>query len=613
MHDSGLTVWIDGRPHVRYNGRLLPLPRGGDGPDETPDEETPPGAEAEQAPVEDEAPEPDAIPDVPENIGDVDESELRDLYALLQTNRDARRETASTMADMDALRQIVDRQNVIAAEIQRRRDEAREVADALTALDETLPVSLPDPEPATVAGNAGAAQIAAARGAQTPAVQAPAPPAPAKPRVVMLAAAGTIVPEGNEMTWEQLGQAFDRLKGQTGDGDTVLASLPGWEWMLSHGQDAGVPELLSARNGPERNTELIREAQEDWRRANLPEAKVAAMGPARQGAICQPFDIIRDIPDAFDTSHPVEDIFPSRPVGRLGFQFVPSIGLSSVASGVSLWDEAVNQAAVDPTNQATWKPCVTVTCPTAQSMQAQAVTACLTFDNTTEMAAPERVRNFTNALAALEARVKEGRLLQKIDSLSISWQFFGDYGALPAIVEAVNTATAQLRFADRLQENTYVLIIPPAVTEILAIDRANKAYGTQMDTGDVLAYIRDNCENVTSVVETLDSSLGGEPGVPFNALPGNAGPRVTLPYISGGEYRLRLVDPSAAIYGDTGEINVGITRDSNLLRQNRAQYFAEEYFMLDKNGPQRWATIDVKLCADGSRAGLVDPAGCTHS
>ena len=60
-------------------------------------------------------------------------------------------------------------------------------------------------------------------------------------------------------------------------------------------------------------------------------------------------------------------------------------------------------------------------------------------------------------------------------------------------------------------------------------------------------------------------------------------------------------------------MNAGVLRDANLIRQNKTGYFAEQFFFLAKHGPQPWATIDIELCADGARAGLVDSAGCMHS
>jgi hypothetical protein len=231
------------------------------------------------------------------------------------------------------------------------------------------------------------------------------------------------------------------------------------------------------------------------------------------------------------------------------------------------------------------------------------------------MSNPERVRNLNSALAALVARTYEGRILQRIDQLSSPYVFSGDYGALPAIVEAVNSLLPQLNYVNRERRGEYVLLIPPAVAEILTIDRANRAYGVENEVSDVMAYLRGNLAGVRDVVETLDASLGSEPGIPFAAIRpvGNQAAAGAIPYVSGGVYRLRLVDPAAAIFAETGEMNAGALRDANLTRQNKVGYFAERFFFLAKHGPQPWATIDIHLCADGSRAGLITPSGCLHS
>jgi hypothetical protein len=245
----------------------------------------------------------------------------------------------------------------------------------------------------------------------------------------------------------------------------------------------------------------------------------------------------------------------------------------------------------------------------------EAITQCVKFDITLEMSNPERVRNLNNALSALVARTYEGRILQRIDQLSSPYVFSGDYGALPAIIEAVNSLIPQLNYANREAPGEYVLLVPPAVQEILTIDRANRAYGVESEVSDVMSYLNASIDGVRTVVDTKDASLGGEPGIPFAALKpvGNQAAAGAIPYVSGGVYRLRLVDPSAAIFAETGEMNAGTLRDASLILQNKTGYFAERFFFLAKHGPQPWATIDIHLCADGSRAGLVTPSGCFHS
>jgi len=48
-----------------------------------------------------------------------------------------------------------------------------------------------------------------------------------------------------------------------------------------------------------------------------------------------------------------------------------------------------------------------------------------------------------------KCRIYEGRILQLIDTLSSPYVFSGDYGAVPTVIEAVNTVLAQLVYADR--------------------------------------------------------------------------------------------------------------------------------------------------------------------
>lgn len=605
-------ITIDGHEAVRlHDGRVMVLPSGGDGTDETPPpadataaDELPP-AVAEGAPAE-----PAPIPDLPADIEAADEGDLRALYGQFEETHAARREAGVTgTAQLDELRAIRDRQNAIAGELTRRRDEASQVAEQLAAMDAEQPAPLPEvPAMASVS----AAAVAAARGSQPLVAQRPSTPAsPPRPVVPMLAsAAGEGVAAGDEITMAQLGQLFHRY--ENAKAPVILASLPAFE----DGTVVERGDMLHSDNGANRNDAIIEQAVADWR------ARRAGTAPrAMTAAICDPLDIIREIPDAFDASEPVAAIFPSRPAGRLGYQFTPSLILADIAAGVTLWDEA-DQAAVNVADSGTWKPCVVVTCPSVQTVRAEAVPGCLSFDNTTEMSNPARITNATNALNAVRARTKEGRLLQLIDNNSSKYRVPAagtDYGALPAVIEAINTVIAQVVYANRLDNPDYVLILPPAVVAILTIDRANRAYGREEDAvTQVLSYLESNLDGVSRVVRTLDASLGGEPGIPFPALPLSTvagGPLglTSLPAIEGGDYRLRLVDPAAAIYATTGQMNVGVTRDSNQLRQNRAQYFVEDYFMFAKHGPQPWATIDMILCGDGARAGLVTPDACATS
>ena len=126
----------------------------------------------------------------------------------------------------------------------------------------------------------------------------------------------------------------------------------------------------------------------------------------------------------------------------------------------------------------------------------------------------------------------------------------------------MNTVIAQMTYTNRQALGNYVMLIPPGVTAVLLMDRANRAYVDNDERDDVMAYLQANLYGVRRIVETKDASAASEPGIPY--LPvvppvGNQGAAMgSAPFISGSVYRIRLVDPAAAIYAETGEMNAGV-------------------------------------------------------
>lgn len=593
--------------------------RGGDGEGETPapaDDETPPAEGDAPAPAEGDAPAPADGADAPAEgdaasgsstvlrqlPGDLTTANLEDLEALhaeLGASRDALKESARSQADVDLIREATARRNAIAEEFNRRIAEDAAVADALQGLDDELASESPLPAMASMTPpRPSADQIVAARGGQAPAVQNPASVTGREAKKVpMLAAmASDSFLSGDEIQLEQIGEGLERMKKSPQR--VIVASLQPYSDLGD-----GMPEALSSNNGAWRNTELMLEAQDAWRIRNNID------GAARLTAICDPLDQLRQIPDGFSTAEPVRDVFPSRPMGRLGWTFIRSVELSLVESATTVWDED-DQDAVDVDDSDTWKPCLDIACPTPVDARAEAVTACIRYDITTEMSSPEHIANVMNALTAMRARRKESRILQRIDELSHAYTYGGaGYGAVPTVIAALNTALGQATFNNRIDPGNYTAILPAGLAQLLAIDLAGRAYD-DADVTDAVGYVRNRVEGLREVVTSLDvSASGSEPGPPFATLnPVGAG-AVALPSLD-GTYRIRLVDPSAGLYAETGALNVGTQRGPNELRQNKTMYFAEEFILLEKNGPEPWFSIDVVVCADGSRAGLLEPAGC---
>lgn len=531
-------------------------------------------------------------------LREITEDDLRGAHEWYAAVWDANRE-GDPLAVVGVLEQVHERQSAIRAELERRGTER---ASALERIGGMEPVELPAPVEQPLASAARSASLRAA-GGRTEAVRQPAglqaPALPAnRPRVAMVAAAGPGALSETEVDLGALGQRFDRARrGEVGK--VYLAGIGAFTDMA----EGDVPEALSMDLGAPANDRLISEAVEDWRARQRGET-----APARQAAICEPFDIIREIPDNFVADEPVSGIFPSRPAGRLGFTFTPSMQLTGVAGGHGIWTSS-DQDAVDPADPTTWKDCVEVECGTPDTIEAIWAFGCLLFRNDTEISSPERMRNAQNALSSARARDKEGRVLSLIDAETHHYHVDFTYGAVPELIGAINTALAQGQEADRIGLGEYVAILPPGVTQVLLNDQVAKGFNSDA-VRDLLAYILDNLEGVSRIVQSLDWSDAGEVGQPFPALNAVGPGAVTeLPRL-GDTYAIRLIDPSGWIYAETGEMFTGVARSPDLLRQNKAQFFSEQAFMLAKHGPQPDFTLRVELCDSGSRADLVTPRVC---
>ncbi|MCI0347061.1 MAG: hypothetical protein L0221_16735, partial [Chloroflexi bacterium] len=82
---------------------------------------------------------------IPEAIAEADEADLRSLHDRLEAGFAERREGAPSRQQAAELREIRSRQQTIHAELLRRRDEARQLAEELESVGHAEP--LPEPVP----------------------------------------------------------------------------------------------------------------------------------------------------------------------------------------------------------------------------------------------------------------------------------------------------------------------------------------------------------------------------------------------------------------------------------------------------------------------------------
>lgn len=593
-------------------------------------------------------PNPDAevpeIPELPEDVSSLDEAAIRSLHSDFQAAYDARRPNARSEGAVAELTGIRDAQKQLAGALRGQRQAARTLEDADTDAEASLPEPTdPAPEPDAPAATEPAPDAPAADAPDEPAPDAPAADAPdpdaapapdaapvladaavagadldskegtvAPPNAVpahrtpLRAAAGQqVIPAGRELTMAELARSANDTISSVRPGPdgrpvkAYIASLPAYE-----DEDFGNMELLG-RGSPEHNTELMQAAVAAFM-ARL-DPKYGGTPNAATAAICDPLDIIRQIPDCVTAAEPFSDSLPGRPAGRLGYQFMPSASLADAAAGVTLWDEA-DQSNVDPDDPSTWKPCVFIECPDIEDVRAEAVSACVYFDITTEMSSPERVEDIMRKVAAVKARTKEQRLMQIAATFSHHYSFTPTYGSVPGSIEAVLTTLEQGWSTERLDDATlYQWYVPKELRSAWVIDLVGRAFDAN-DVADATAYIEDKFraagKNVR-IIELLDASS-------FPALPAVGGSaQVLAEGIRSAAYETLLLPPEGMLYFTTGEITTGVERSPELMRRNQSQWFMEEFMGLAKHGCQPWYALDLDVCESGTRAALTEPFDCT--
>ena len=403
---------------------------------------------------------------------------------------------------------------------------------------------------------------------------------------------------GEELDLRGLGRAFEsrRTKMQPGlDGKAtraVIAGLGAYE----DDPDFGLP-ILSRANTPERNTAIMIEASQahmEQRAARLAGEPVAA----HTAAICEPLDHIRPIPEVGTTEEPFSALFAQRPMGRLGASFMPATSISSVNGAISVWDED-DQAAIDPDDSSTWKPCIEITCGEVAEVKAKELTTCVTVDTATEMSSPERVKEVLHHIGVQRSRRREQHILGLWDVTASGYLFTGTYGATASLFQAVLTALPQLLYPEREDPANYDLVLEPGYIEKLTYDQNNKSY---TDPEDVLALIR----KVTGLNTVVLRDFAG--ASPFQVPPTPNTSAVTLAEIPDTN-RVRIVPSGAYLYAATGEESTGWQTDTSLVRQNKQQLFSAEWIYLAKHSGAKAGFIDITSVGNGSFAAATEAFG----
>ncbi|MFZ4431582.1 MAG: major capsid protein [Microthrixaceae bacterium] len=531
------------------------------------------------------------------------EDELRLRHAELGQLIEDLRGQPATVEIASIINDLRAERNLIVSAVRELRSqlaESEQADDDLTGLDpatvtdqtEEAVVTDPINDEAVAAAEEVVAEMAVAASVTDRPV-APVSPEPVRVQATFLAGANQNAhTQGMPLDMDGLAAAFQSRQNLQPSADgrqtrAVVAGLAAFDQL----PDLPVPVLSNAQTARE-NDAVIADAVEDWKAVRR--ARLAGEPLAKTAAICDPLDIIREIPEVGVEDTPFADLFPQRPVGRLGFTYTPASSIVSTNDGIAVWTED-DQAAVDPDDASTWKPCVEIECSAPTEVKAKELTTCATVDSWVEISSPERVREFLHLMRVQRARRREQHVLTIFDTTASGYTFSGTYGATPSLVQAILTLFPQLVYPEREDQANYDLVIEPGHLQKLTYDEHNKGF---VEPEEVLAKIRA-ATGLNPVV--LRDFKGASPFQTPRTPGASAAVLAEIPDTN----RVRIVPAGAYIYGATGEESTGWQTDPQLVRQNKKQVFSAEWLMLAKHSGADAAYIDITSVGNGARANNV--------
>lgn len=540
-----------------------------------------------------------------------------------------------SMTDITRFRALRGVQSNLAAESQRRLDEAAAVARELGEVASNV-VALPT----------AATEVPAT---ETPAAQAASPAAPATPPaqpVDRAAHSAAVASIRNRMSPDQPAAEGESTATRVASPGVLARSV---DWISLREADTGIADFGRLINNT-RPVQVMGEIQtrdESILAAAVIEAnpdeqltdsrshnervmsaaiaahrgareEAAAARGARTAAICSPAQIIREAMQCGTDAVPLQGALVninavSGNANNLSYQYRLPTSINEAAAGVGAWT-TTNQDAISATDPATWKPCVAIACPGYASETATEFTACFTVDAFTELSSPEQVADFEQAKDRAFARYTESWFLRKLDSYLYHVSHTAALGTVPDLVNVILTALANGHYGERMDlEAGYVVFGSPGLAAAAAIDENSRAYSTGVHSmEDVMGIVRD--ATGTDYVQLYDLPLTGAGNLaanPFGSLGAiGAGGATPLPTIGGGvmTYQLRVIDPSAFVGFNTGEATFGQQITLDQARQNKRGFFQRVFGGLMKPGCAPGYRIDITVCHDGTRGGFETPA-----
>jgi len=338
--------------------------------------------------------------------------------------------------------------------------------------------------------------------------------------------------------------------------------------------------------------------------------RAAGTDKTAAGCFCGPDDAITAIKECGDTTRPFSDSLPTITGGDV--RFVRQIDLADALTGVTEWTCA-DQDSVDPEVISTWKPCFELDCEAEVSSQLYGVPACATFTTQQFIGNPDLIANLEHVMQVAYNKTAELLAYARFKALASQYSFgyaLTGYGAGAQLLVVVGWWMELVRANLREANPGYTLTIPAGLKERIITDGFLTGQRSPDETWgavtDRLAQL-----GVTNVIELVDEITGVPAPLAHATVAAPGGPiAVGAPHPNVQE--IALYRPSDFSLLMAPELDLGVTRDPQLARQNKLQWFVESFEDVIKPGCAPAATIQAAFCASGIRAAAGEGEDCTE-
>ena len=314
------------------------------------------------------------------------------------------------------------------------------------------------------------------------------------------------------------------------------------------------------------------------------------------GGCCAPLVTKYDLwDDGGSTARPVRDSLAGFRADRGGIRFYPNPPLADVQGALGFWTCA-DDAAADPANTSTWKVCARINCPAEQTAELQAITMCLTFGVLQTRIFPEVAAANTKLLGVAQARLADSALLAQIKAGSVAVTDSGTaWGAVRDLMNTVGRASMYYRDRYRLTSAPLRAILPSWILEVMRTDLLDgpdwgRPWGTHFGVSEdeMRTFFSNRNINVTFALDSYDPASNG--GGFFNAISGAALPAFPT------SVQWALYPEGAWLFLDGGQLDLGVIRDSQLVRVNDYMQFSETFEAAAHiGGESLWITSTINV------------------